>query len=834
MSHTTITSICYTTVLRQTFANPSKITIPQARFTFPLYDGVAVGEYTITFGDTNLEGIFKRNETAKKIYRAAFDRGETAGLIEALPAGVFGVTLGNIPPKTDVLVKTTYCGELKHDAAIDGLRYTLPTSIAPRYGDYPGELLELQSTAMNDGGIAITVDVHMGKNTIRRIQSPSHPVAISMGSFTPAVDAAFDPSKASAGLALGSAELAGDFILQLIMDNIQTPQAVIEQHPDLSSRVLMATLVPRFDLGTIHPEIVFIADQSGSIQGFKNEALVSALHIFIKSLPVGVHFNICVFGSTYNLLWPKSQAYNQSNMETAIKFINTFSVNYGATELLNPVRAVFDQSLCDRPLELMLLTDGEIWHEKSLFECISERSKDCEAGARVFALGIGDDVSHTLVEGVARSGNGFAQFVRQDEEAGTKVIRMLKGALWAHTTDYKIEVTYGDDIEEKHIIDDGNEFEIIDRVEYRLNIEEDELEKLEKSAWKNNDASTGLFGLFSALRKPLSFFNLTADIDKPLKSDSEDRYAHLPPIEPPSILQAPCVLPPLFPFNRTTFHLLLGPNAPKKQVKAVTLKPTSPQGPLELAIPVTERATPGTTIHQLAARKAIQELEEGRGWVHSAKVPQGALVKDVCKTRFVELVEREGVRLRELYQVAGKWTSFVAMQDKDEKTIYAVPTTQTMTMRSDIHFCMTVDDCMMDLREDRAVGDDLMEGCSAEDDFMGNDLATTHTEPVKEPGLHSLIGLQTFFGAWHWTRELFFQIGMLDLDEKLASNPVFGSEDVMATALAVAYLETKFAAHKDVWEMVVDKAKLWVGTQADSAVVENLLAMAKELVGKDV
>jgi hypothetical protein len=145
------------------------------------------------------------------------------GLLESLPAGVFGVTLGNVPPQTDILVDIIYCGELKHDAGTDGLRYVLPTSIAPRYGEYPGELLKANTVAKN--GISITVNVDMAGSAIRKIQSPSHPIAVSMGAPSTASvkDATFSPSQASASLTLGTTELAGDFILQLLIEDISKP-----------------------------------------------------------------------------------------------------------------------------------------------------------------------------------------------------------------------------------------------------------------------------------------------------------------------------------------------------------------------------------------------------------------------------------------------------------------------------------------------------------------------------------------------------------------------------------------------------------------------------------
>ena len=79
----------------------------------------------------------------------------------------------------------------------------------------------------------------------------------------------------------------------------------------------------------------------------------------------------------------------------------------------------------------------------------------------------------------------------------------------------------------------------------------------------------------------------------------------------------------------------------------------------------------------------------------------------------------------------------------------------------------------------------------------------------KRGPLHDLIGLQTFVGAWDWNDELFEIIGK----EVTFDAEAFASEQLMATALAVAFLESKLAASKDVWEMVVAKAKSWMASQ---------------------
>lgn len=659
-SHTTITPVCFTTRLTQTFNNPNPEALEQVRYTFPLFDSVSVSGYTISYADKHLKGVVKQKDVAKQTYQAAVNRGETAGLLESLPAGVFGVTLGNVPAKTDIVVDITYCGELKHDAAIDGLRYMLPTSIAPRYGEYPSEVLN--SNAVDKGGMSITVDLDMAGSAIRKIQSPSHPIAVSMGQTSTTADAAtapFAPHQASATLTLGTTELAADFVLQVLIDDISKPQAILEAHPTIpNQRAIMATLVPKFVLEPAHPEIVFVADQSGSMSGSTNEALVSALKVFLKSLPLGVRFNICAFGTRYQFLWPKSQAYNEANLQTAIEFVEGFSAAYGGTEMLQPITAAFENHLADLPLEVMLLTDGEIWGQDAMFAYINKQIREEKVDARVFALGIGGDVSHTLVEGVARAGNGFAQFVTQNEETDNKVIRMLKGALYAHTKNYELEVHYeGDGAADEGVMSD-DDFEIVEKVKDCL--------KIEDPTPASRPAKE------QAKKAVKSFFSNDAKLDEPTKTDANaDRYAHLPTIETPKLLQAPEAIPPLFPFNRTTVYLLLGPESAQKKVTSVTLRATSTQGPLELTIPVhySSSNTSVATIHQLAARKAIQDLEEGRGWLQAATVPaslggEAVEVKTKYESRFDELVEREAVRLGEKFGVASKWTSFVAVEDK--------------------------------------------------------------------------------------------------------------------------------------------------------------------------
>ena len=163
----------------------------------------------------------------------------------------------------------------------------------------------------------------------------------------------------------------------------------------------------------------------------------------------------------------------------------------------------------------------------------------------------------------------------------------------------------------------------------------------------------------------ISLYNDSIEEEHPKENESKDIFAGLPKLDRPKILQVPHQIPALYPFNRTSVYLLIAPDASHLKLKSVILKGTSPQGPLELEIPITHGKEPDQMIHQLAARKAIQELEEGRGWLSDAVAAgseEAVLAKDKYPARFPLLQRREAVRLGVQFQVGGKFCSFVAVE----------------------------------------------------------------------------------------------------------------------------------------------------------------------------
>ena len=636
--------------------NPSStLSVDECKYVFPLYDNVSVVGFTCNVGLRRITGIVKEKTKAKEEYNAAVSQGITAGLLEQGPTSdVFVTSVGNIPAGETVIVNITYVQELKHDLGSNSVRHTLPTKISPRYG---ATEIDVNSTTEPQGGITVTVDVHVDEDSsLQKLQSPSHPISVIIGRLSTDPSEDYDHSKASASLSLQDCALDKDFLLNIHHQHNGQPRALLESHPTINGqRALMATLVPKNIFQLSKPEVIFVADQSGSMQGLRTQTLVSALRIFFKSLPVGIKFNLCLFGSNHSFLFKRSQVYNEGSLAKALNKLKNLNGNYGGTETMSAVQASIESRDPKQDLSVILATDGDIWQQQALFDYLNQSVSQSKKGLRVSALGIGESVSSALVEGVARAGNGFAQCVTNVENLDTKVVRMLKGALTPDHGALNLALMY----HPKN--DDDDDCVLVERVTDSLRVM-----VLDEGNSQSEQLNAELNAASQAVNEddrpgqPASLIG---------KERRQLRYQSMPMPSAPKLLQTPQDIPPLYPFSRTTVYLLMSPEAPRTTPKSVILRGSSKENPFELEIPVETLSQPSSTIHQLAAKNTMLELEKGRGWLAHAKDIDGISLKDKYSTAFDSIVEREAVRLGVQYQIAGKHTSFVAIDSDNQRMI---------------------------------------------------------------------------------------------------------------------------------------------------------------------
>ncbi|KAL5414433.1 hypothetical protein PMIN04_009019 [Paraphaeosphaeria minitans] len=276
--------------------------------------------------------------------------------------------------------------------------------------------------------------------------------------------------------------------------------------------------------------------------------------------------------------------------------------------------------------------------QQQVFDYVNEQTEACDV--RVFPIGIGGGVSSSLIEGIARSGRGFSQMVAENEKLDRKIVRTLKGALTPHIKDYRLEVTYDDDSVES----------VTDSRHVTVRFEDKISDKTDV--------------------KPVSLYDTEAVRHTPNPTSLQTSSLVFRKLIEHKILQTPHEISPLFPFNRTCLYLLMSPTTVSGTPKSVVPKGTSPQGPLELEIPVEAPTALDQMIHQLAARKAIQELKEGRGWItevitEGEKPGETISIGEKYPAKTALLQRREAVRLGVEFQVGGKLCSFVAVESKE-------------------------------------------------------------------------------------------------------------------------------------------------------------------------
>jgi hypothetical protein len=488
----------------------------------------------------------------------------------------------------------------------------------------------------------------------------------------------------------------------------------------------------------------------------------------------------------------------------------------------------------------------------------------------------------------------------------------LKGALSPHIKDYSMEVKYEN-------ADEGYEM-------------------VESATESLKGLDTSLKSSQSKLKKKvILLFDKSAEVDDKIDSGA-GKYDHLPPIVTPKLLQAPHKIPPLYPFNRTTVYLLMSADSCQHAPKAVVLRATSEHGPLELEIPVQDVGI-GQTIHQLATRKAVVELEEGRGWITEASDGDGKVIKKKYEGRWDEMVEREAVRLGVQFQVANKWCSFVAVEENadtedlpdyemidkggvegyttqlprsqaqgrtsaDKKSYVSfarssspsraqpqgfhglsamaaggyAPSAPTPSARLGRGFAarsMKVLDTSKirrqlastaappsaprgpssfgisqasrkrsavpvpmsqpqksDMSADAVEADESSEDAAMDDVYSTPTMSRSASEPetaappmTNEEKMLELVSLQSFDGSWQMTNKFLLILG---LNEAMLTALLQLEDTVVATLVAVGFLECKVPEEEGVWEMIVEKAKGWLdGKIGENSAAEGLAKVKK-------
>lgn len=425
--------------VEQTFVNLEPRAI-EAVYTFPLPEAAAVCGFEVVFFDKIFTGVVDEADKAIERYDDAIAEGHGAYLLEQHRPDVFSVRVGNLKPRQAVTIRLTYVTDL--DVVDRAIRLAFPTTIAPRYatasGTDPidaavdGDALNPPHVLSVPYGLSMEVEVDLGKS-LAKIESPSHAIQVTPSEASP---------KSHVVTFAGTlADMDRDVVLTLTLAREPEPFALATTTAQ-GERFVALSFLPEFDESDLAEprasETVFVLDCSGSMQGESIAQATAALECCLRAMSVGDTFNVCRFGSTFEMLASEPLVYSDQTLQRAIAFVRQ-SADLGGTELLAPLQAIFAQ----RPTaggarNIVLLTDGQVTNEPAVI-ALARRHR---VRNRLFTFGIGQAASAFLVNGLARATGGAAEFIAPGERIEEKVLRTFGRLASPPVTD--VEIDWGD------------------------------------------------------------------------------------------------------------------------------------------------------------------------------------------------------------------------------------------------------------------------------------------------------------------------------------------------------------------------------------------------------
>jgi len=400
--------LCSETEMTQIYRNLENKNI-EAVYTFPLPLSAVLLELSLELNGKVCKGVVSAKQQAEDQYEEAIASGDSAILLRQIEPGIYSVSVGNLLPGERAVIRYRY--SQLHQWNNDSLRFQLPTTIAPRYGDpiasgmAPHEVPEYSLT--HDHGFTLQLRVE-GLLANADFECPSHRIGVSQDGATRVFH-----------LAGGASVMDRDFVLVLKDTTTQTTASGYWVR-DKDAFVAQASFHPRYPGETqVNAGVIkLVVDCSGSMGGDSMRQAKVAVAEILAGLHQQELFNITTFGSHYQLLFSKPKPADRRHLQIARKFVEKMDANMGGTEVGEALQATY-QARSDKEelADILLITDGEIWNQESILEDARK------SGQRIFSVGVGSAVSEGFVRDIAAVTGGASELVSPREQMAEHILR---------------------------------------------------------------------------------------------------------------------------------------------------------------------------------------------------------------------------------------------------------------------------------------------------------------------------------------------------------------------------------------------------------------------------
>lgn len=396
--------------VRQTYLNDMGKML-ETVYTFPLaWGGVLLG-LNVEIAGKRLTGVVMERKEAEHRYEEAVSDGDSPILLEQSSDGLFTVNLGNLKPGEEAVIEYHYVQLLNYEQ--NRIRVSVPTTIAPRYGDAerqggirPHEAVDADPLVEYPLELTLTLTGDLAKGAV---QSPSHSISTRC-----------ENNQLVVALAR-NAYLDRDFVLTV--DGL-AGRSLATIAGDGEGSVMLASFCPQIS-GSLRTAIglKILIDCSGSMAGDSIHAARQALHQVLAELNPTDHLSYSRFGSNVEHAFDMLVPADDRHMRKASLFIDRTDADMGGTETEGALRSVFDLSHEDGEtdgMDVLLITDGEVWNIEGIIDAARQ------SGHRIFAVGVGSAPAETLLRQLAEETGGACELVAPNEDIEAAIVRMFR------------------------------------------------------------------------------------------------------------------------------------------------------------------------------------------------------------------------------------------------------------------------------------------------------------------------------------------------------------------------------------------------------------------------
>ena len=382
------------TTVEQTFTN-TESRVVEALYTFPVPKGASVSNFSMWINGKEMIGEVVEKEQARRIYDSYKRRNIDPGLLEQVDYKTFEMRIFPIAAGADQRVRFTYYQQLDFDH--DRASYVYPLATVSRRN--------VQQRI--EGRHSLTMKV-LSEIPIIEVDSPSHGDAFVVTSHSPEfVEASFE---------VDGGDLSRDFVLSYQTSRPSTGVDVVTSQPQGEDGYFMMTVTAGDELEVTDEamDYLFVLDISGSMAndgklGVSRETIGH----FIEALSPEDRFEVLTFNTSLSRLFGNLTLASDDSLGDARKFLGSQRAR-GGTQLMPAMNLAYQYGEPDRPLNVVVLSDGmtEQQELQQLLELIQQRPSN----AKVFAIGVGNEVNRPLLSQMADDAGGLSAFLSQDDD----------------------------------------------------------------------------------------------------------------------------------------------------------------------------------------------------------------------------------------------------------------------------------------------------------------------------------------------------------------------------------------------------------------------------------